>query len=123
MFYCKLRSGERYVFRQGEVASSFFIIDKGVVEVEIDQVVKNSSSKGAGFGELGLLFGAPRSASIASNTSELYLWGLKRGDFKKIRQDITLKNYQANKDLIKTIGFFGITMSFKPRFYDRRTEE
>lgn len=62
--------------------------------------------KGDGFGEMGLLFGAPRSASILSSTPQLHMWGLKRMDFKKVRQDIMLKNYQVNRETIKIIPFF-----------------
>jgi len=106
MFYCKLRTNERYVFRQGEEAMCFFIIEKGQVDIEVDLVVKNTLKRADGFGELGLLFGAPRSASILSQTSELYMWGLKRSDFRKVRKDIMLKNYQENRETIKQIPFF-----------------
>lgn len=107
MFYCKLSPGEQYVFRQGDEAMCFFIVETGSVVVEIDTDAKKTMGKGEGFGEMGLLFGAPRSASIKSETPELFMWGIKRKDFKKVRRDIMIKNYPMNRKSIDIIDFFG----------------
>lgn len=63
MFYCKVNSGE-FIFKQNDQASAYFIIDKGSCEIIINDEVKKILQSGQGFGELALLYGAPRSASI-----------------------------------------------------------
>lgn len=75
--------------------------------MEIDTKPKSSMSRGEGFGEMGLLFGAPRSASIQAKTPDLYMWGINRKDFKKVRRDIMIKNYPMNRKSIDMIDFFG----------------
>jgi hypothetical protein len=52
------------IFSQGDFGSSLFIIDKGEVEVLIDGKVIRKLTSGQIFGELGLLFNSPRSATI-----------------------------------------------------------
>lgn len=63
MFYCKVDAGQ-YVFKQNDAASAYFIIESGNCEIIINEDVKKVITSGAGFGELALLYGAPRSASV-----------------------------------------------------------
>jgi CRP-like cAMP-binding protein len=53
-----------YLFQQGETGHSFFLIESGVVGVEVDGIRVGSLNKGQSFGELALLFRASRAASI-----------------------------------------------------------
>lgn len=80
MFYCKTEK-EQYVFRQFDEATCFFVIDHGQVDVIIDGDVKKSLGEGSSFGELALLYNAPRSASIRA-TKDTFLWGIHRKIFK-----------------------------------------
>lgn len=83
MFYCVLKK-DNYVFKQGDDASCFFIIDSGKIQVEIDGDVKKTISNGEYFGELALLYNAPRSASIKT-VSDSYFWAIDRKTFKKVK--------------------------------------
>ena len=76
----------QYVFKQNDKANMFFIVDKGSPHVEIDNNKKKSLSKGDGFGELALLYNAPRSASIKCEET-CYFWSLDRKSFRNVRHD------------------------------------
>ena len=52
-----------------------------------------------GFGELALLFNAPRSASIKAETT-CFLWYIDRMTFKSAVEDIISSSYNENKAFI-----------------------
>ena len=60
---CKVNESE-YLMKQNDNASSFFILHEGRLSVEINGDPKRKIYPGEGFGELALLYSAPRSASI-----------------------------------------------------------
>lgn len=88
-----------WVIRQGSVGDRFYIIDEGQFEVRIMadgerddgsggaliHVYEGSVSKHAHpcFGELALMYSAPRSASIIARTDG-HLWGLHRSAFRQV---------------------------------------
>ena len=81
--------GEKVVV-QGEVGDKCYIVEKG--QLDINQSDGKGSGKGAKlgtlgpgdtFGELALLFDAPRAASITA-TSSLTLWCVTRSIFREI---------------------------------------
>ena len=61
---------------------------------------------GDGFGELALLYNAPRSASIRATENSL-LWGIDRVTFRNVVQDLITKEYSENRKFIDAVAFFG----------------
>lgn len=61
--------------------------------------------KGESFGELALLYSAPRSATIKAS-SECFLYAIDRKSFKKVVEEIAIQNYQKNRQFIESISFF-----------------
>lgn len=87
MFSATTKPGE-YVFKQNDKATCFFVIEKGTVEVSIGEVKKKELTNGDNFGELALLYNAPRSASIRCQDQCLF-WVLERKAFKQVRGFVT----------------------------------
>ncbi|EGR32300.1 protein kinase domain protein [Ichthyophthirius multifiliis] len=103
MFYCQNTS--EYVFKQGDQASSYFIIDKGQCQIIINNDAKKTLKQGDCFGELALLYGAPRSASVKT-IGKCSFWAIDRNTFKKAIADVVQKEYQENRAFIDKITFF-----------------
>jgi cGMP-dependent protein kinase 1 len=103
MFYCK--SNGDYVFKQNDEAQLFFIIEKGEVEVEIDGNQRKKLTKSDGFGDLALLYNAPRSASIRC-IGTCFFWGIDRSSFKKAVEEAIMCGYDANREFLDRIPFF-----------------
>ena len=91
MFYCEAKKND-YVFRQNDPASCYFIVHKGECEVEIDGVIKKRLTRGSTFGELALLYNAPRSASIRA-ASGVGLWAIDKRSFRLIIEGIAEKHF------------------------------
>jgi len=63
MVWAAAKKGDQ-LFTQGQAGHTFFVIEKGTVEVEIDGKVIAKLKEGQSFGELALLFRASRAATI-----------------------------------------------------------
>lgn len=104
-----------WVIKQGTVGDRFYIIDDGVFEVRIlgegedddgtggalIHVYEGSVSKHIHpcFGELALMYSAPRSASIIAR-SDGHLWGLHRSAFRQV----LAQAQGTRKELAKTLA-------------------
>jgi CRP-like cAMP-binding protein len=76
------------IFSQGEQADSFYLIESGSVEVVVKGVMGNRETIAVlgpqyWFGEMGLLSGEPRSASVIT-VKETVLWKLSRDAWDEI---------------------------------------
>ena len=104
MFYCEVPAGQ-FIFKQGEPASTYFIINVGSTEVIIHDQVRRVLKAGEGFGELALLFNAERSASVRA-VEKCGLWGIDRRTFRKVVQEMMSKQYKENRKFMEKIKFF-----------------
>lgn len=124
----KVRKGE-WVIRQGTVGDRFYIIDEGQFEVRIlPEGMEDTAGEGGNiihvyegsrannihpaFGELALMYSAPRSASIVAK-SDGHLWALHRAAFRQVliqAQDHRkeLKAALARIPRFKSLGTDGI---------------
>ena len=128
MVFGKVNKDE-YVFKQNNQSYCFFVIDSGTFDVEIDGIKKKSIRRGSCFGELGLLYNAPRSASLKA-TEDSYVWAIERKIFKKLIQRLNMSEYEENKSFLEKNSIFEgltefqkenlasniITQKFKPGF-------
>ena len=108
MFFGEVKEGE-FIFRQNDKASCFFVIQSGEFSVVIDGVEKKTLKEGHSFGELALLYNAPRSAGLkALKTS--YIWGIERPIFKKVLKDMNNKEQSENLAILNKSEFLkGLT--------------
>jgi cAMP-dependent protein kinase regulator len=70
------KAGET-IIQQGEEGDFFYIIDQGEVEVYVNNKCVTAISDGGSFGELALIYGTPRAATIKAKT-DCKLWAIDR---------------------------------------------
>ena len=104
---------DEYLMKQNDNASSFFILQDGELDVEVNGTIEGKIAQGEGFGELALLYSTPRSASIlARKTSEL--WFIDRATFRSVVSSIIEKTLAENKKFVSENKFFGILLLIQP---------
>jgi cGMP-dependent protein kinase len=94
-----------YIFKQNDAASCFCLIHEGEVIVEIDNSERRRLTAGHGFGELALLYNAPRSASIKTAV-ETKFWIMDRKTFRQVVEDVTTKQFKENREFLSKLAYF-----------------
>lgn len=74
-----------YVMKEGEDGDKLYVVESGELDVTIDGQFIRTLHSGALFGELALLYNAPRSATIKC-TTDCVFWCLDRSVFKAIQR-------------------------------------
>ena len=103
-----------YIIKQGDKGEEFYIIDNGIYDVRVispittptlcalggDVVYTYESTPDIhpGFGELSLMYGKPRAASVIARTDGK-LWALDR----RIFRSIVLRSIDSRKNIIRTL--------------------
>ena len=82
-----------------------FAAASGKLEIIINNESKKFLQKGDGFGELALLYSAPRSASVKT-VERSSLWGIDRITFRNVVEDLITKEYSENRKFIDGVAFF-----------------
>ena len=84
------------VIRQGDVGDFFYVVEDGTFDFYIAKPGQQGGGlgdrvggvgSGGSFGELALMYNAPRAASVVS-TSAGVLWALDRITFKRVLMDV-----------------------------------
>ncbi|CAD8196555.1 unnamed protein product [Paramecium pentaurelia] len=104
MYYVTAKNAD-YIFKQGDKATLFFIIERGDCKIIINEEVKRVLKTPAFFGELALMYHAPRSASVQA-IGDCGFWVLERKKFRKAVEDIQQKAYETNRKFLDQVKFF-----------------
>lgn len=68
---------------EGAAGDAFFVVESGRVEVVVDRDVRTTIGPGGHFGEIALLQGGPRTATVRA-IDDLRCYALSPGDFRDI---------------------------------------
>lgn len=114
------------VITQGDVGDYFYVVEKGDFKVYVhasgalqsgpDGMGQKVATIGPGgsFGELALMYNAPRAATILSTESSSCLWALDRVTFRRILMDTTFKKRRMYESFLEEVPLLS---SLKP--YER----
>ena len=91
------------IMRQGDEGDNFYIIDQGRVKVKINDEVVTEISEGGSFGELALIYGTPRAATVVAMT-KLTLWGIDRDSYRSILMESTRSRREMYEDFLSKVS-------------------
>ena len=70
-------------FASGDEGDNFYVMDSGQVEVFVNNQFATTISEGGSFGELALIYGTPRAATVKAKT-DTKLWAIDRDSYRRI---------------------------------------
>jgi cAMP-dependent protein kinase regulator len=103
------------VITQGDVGDYFYVVEKGDFDIYVNQVGRmmpgpdglgkkvNSIGPGGSFGELALMYNAPRAATVVSTTAQNILWALDRVTFRRILMENTFKRRRMYEAFLEEV--------------------
>jgi len=94
---------EDIIMKQGDAGDNFYIVDQGEVEIIINEECVSKIGEGGSFGELALIYGTPRAATVKA-MSTVKLWGIDRDSYRRILMDSTIKKRKMYEDLLSKVS-------------------
>lgn len=101
------------IIRQGDQGKNFYVVDAGTPEVYLRDKDSDTEKKvlsyteGDSFGELALMYNAPRAATVKASGA-VKLWALDRLTFRVILQDSTMKKRDMHKTFLEKVRQGGL---------------
>eukprot|EP01063_Lacrimia_lanifica_P008101 TRINITY_DN1523_c0_g3_i1.p1 TRINITY_DN1523_c0_g3~~TRINITY_DN1523_c0_g3_i1.p1 ORF type:complete len:435 (+),score=171.54 TRINITY_DN1523_c0_g3_i1:393-1697(+) len=100
------------IIKQGEVGNEYYIIDIGKCQVSVskdgtedEEEVVGKMGSGESFGELGLMYGTARAATITAMT-DVVCWVLDRDTYRGILMNIQVQKRQRYMAFLDTVNMF-----------------
>ncbi|KDO16671.1 hypothetical protein SPRG_00979 [Saprolegnia parasitica CBS 223.65] len=90
------------IIKQGDDGDNFYILDTGVCEVYKDDNLVLTCTEAMSFGELALMYNAPRAATVKVKENAK-VWALDRQTFKYIIMETTMKKRDQYKGFIEKV--------------------
>jgi len=94
---------EDTIIRQGDVGDNFYIIDEGSVNIYVNDTKVTTLGEGGSFGELALIYGTPRAATVKAAT-QVKMWGIDRDSYKRILMESTIKKRKIYEDFLSNVA-------------------
>ncbi|MGH0119607.1 UNVERIFIED_CONTAM: hypothetical protein FKN15_056875 [Acipenser sinensis] len=92
-------------FNYRDEGDNFYVIDQGEVDVYVNGEWVTSIGEGGSFGELALIYGTPRAATVKAKT-DLKLWGIDRDSYRRILMVcLAIAHYSQPADPQLLFGF------------------
>lgn len=101
MFPVEKEPGE-VIIQQGDEGDNFYVIDKGDVEVFVGDKHVLTLGQGGSFGELALIYGTPRAATIKAK-EKAKLWGIDRDSYRRILMGSTMRKRKMYEDFLAKV--------------------
>ena len=110
MFIVNKADGD-VIIQQGDDGDNFFCIDSGVVEIYIDskdgeRSLVKTCKEGDSFGELAIMYNAPRAASCIAKGEECKLWAIDRLTFNVILMKTAMSKRNDMSTILLKIPIF-----------------
>ncbi len=106
MFPVTAIAGE-VIIQQGDVGDNFYIIDHGEVEVYVNGEMVTTISDGGSFGELALIYGTPRAATVKARSDNVKLWGIDRDSYRRILMKSTIRKRKMYEEFLSRVPILG----------------
>ncbi|XP_064816784.1 cAMP-dependent protein kinase type I-beta regulatory subunit-like, partial [Oncorhynchus masou masou] len=91
------------VIQQGDEGDNFYVIDQGEVDVYVNGEWVTSIGEGGSFGELALIYGTPRAATVKAKT-DMKLWGIDRDSYRRILMGSTLRKRKMYEEFLSKVS-------------------
>ncbi|XP_045133056.1 cAMP-dependent protein kinase type I regulatory subunit-like isoform X2 [Portunus trituberculatus] len=102
MFPVNALPGE-VIIQQNDEGDNFYILDQGEVEIFVDGEHVTSIADGGSFGELALIYGTPRQATVKAKT-DTKLWGIDRDSYRRILMGSTIRKRKMYEEFLSKVS-------------------
>lgn len=91
------------IIKEGDEGNYFYVIDAGEVEISKEGKFLTSICEGGSFGELALIYGTPRAATVKAKT-DVKLWVIDRDSYRRILMGSTIRKRKMYEELLAKVS-------------------
>jgi len=102
MFPVEKKAGET-IIEQGEEGDNFYVIDVGSVDVFVNGQYCLTIHEGGSFGELALIYGTPRAATVVAKAEHVKLWAIDRLTYRAILMGSTMRKRKLYDEFLSKV--------------------
>lgn len=102
MFPVKHSAGE-VIIQQGDEGDNFYVLDNGEVEIYVNKDFFGTIKETGSFGELALIYGTPRAATIKAKT-DVKLWAIDRDSYRRILMGSTIRKRKLYESFLEKVS-------------------
>ncbi|KAI0210715.1 cAMP-dependent protein kinase regulatory subunit [Lamellibrachia satsuma] len=97
------RHGGEVIIQQGDEGDNFYVLDQGEVDIYVNNEFVSRIGEGGSFGELALIHGTPRAATVKANT-DVKLWGIDRDSYRRILMGSTIRKRKMYEEFLSKVS-------------------
>ncbi|KFM66810.1 cAMP-dependent protein kinase regulatory subunit-like isoform X1 [Stegodyphus dumicola] len=98
-----VHSAGETIIQQGDQGDNFYVIDQGEVEVFVNGQLVTTIGEGGSFGELALIYGTPRAATVRAKT-DCKLWAIDRDTYRRILMGSTIRKRKMYQEFLSKVS-------------------
>ena len=98
-----IHCGGEVIIKQGDEGDNFYIIDSGEVAVYVNNELVTTISDGGSFGELALIYGQLRAATVKAKT-DVKLWAIDRDTYRRILMGSTIRKRDMYQEFLSKVS-------------------
>jgi cAMP-dependent protein kinase regulator len=97
-------SAGQIIIKQGDTGDDFYVVKDGTCDVYVNDPPKHvmTIEPGGSFGELALIYGKPRAATVKARTN-VHCWAVDRNTYKRVLMDTTLRKRLLYKQFLERV--------------------
>uniref|UniRef100_A0A915LSR3 Cyclic nucleotide-binding domain-containing protein n=1 Tax=Meloidogyne javanica TaxID=6303 RepID=A0A915LSR3_MELJA len=88
----------------GEEGDNFYVIESGEVDCFVNGEFVLSVKEGGSFGELALIYGTPRAATVVAKTPTVKLWAIDRLTYRAILMGSTMRKRKMYDEFLSKVS-------------------
>lgn len=111
MYRVDMKAGETPI-HQGERGDLFYVVQTGSFDIEVDGEKVTSRGPGTCFGELALMYNAPRAATVRAS-AESTTWVIHRSTYRRVVKDVSALRLQEHISFLKTVSLLAPLTSYE----------
>lgn len=100
------------IIKQGDEGDFFYVVESGAVQYIVDGEAVGKAGPGGSFGELALMYNAPRAATVSA-LEDSVLWALDRVTFRRILLDKTASKRKMYGEFLKDVPILSTLDSYQ----------
>eukprot|EP00301_Raphidiophrys_heterophryoidea_P014731 c23186_g1_i1.p1 GENE.c23186_g1_i1~~c23186_g1_i1.p1 ORF type:complete len:328 (-),score=99.57 c23186_g1_i1:182-1120(-) len=101
------------IIKQGDEGDYFYIVEEGTCEIFVNDTKVMTCTVGDSFGELALMYNAPRAATVKAVSKEVKCWVLDKDTFKYTLMNHTIRKRDMYEAFLREVPLLSTLLDYE----------